>query len=380
MVKGRTIVQRIIASSLVLVAACDLAGADTDVEELVATSARSAEGVAVVADMAGSDGKSWVVVQTGEVKGWGRRWCDAEGCLEPADIESVELGGPAVEVSSNGGTTAVLLADGLVESWGAALDPRPVAFDGPVMQLGVGVGFLCARLSSGAVQCTGSERLAAPSWLESTPLPMAEAVDLTAGGRHGCGLSSVGTVTCWGNNDVGQLGSPVASGPTEVALAGEAVDVEAGGDHSCALLVSGAVQCWGSNAQGQLGHAGTGVGSVPLPEPAAALAVGAEHACAVTETSESLYCWGSDAFGQLGIGEDSPAGIRRVDLGDQGATAVFAGAGAWNTFAVLEDGGLRGWGRNDTGQAGYGDLLDDGGDEVWRAGNLPDIPIFRAPK
>jgi alpha-tubulin suppressor-like RCC1 family protein len=164
-----------------------------------------------------------------------------------------------------------------------------------------------------------------------------------------------------------------------VALAGEAIDVEAGGEHTCALLVSGAVQCWGNNAQRQLGHAGTGPGTVPLPEPVASIAMGAEHGCAVTETSEQLHCWGSDAHGQLGVGTDSSAGIRRVDLGGQGAMAVFAGANASTTFAVLADGGLRGWGRNDAGQAGYGDLLD-GEDETWRVGELPDIPIFRAPK
>jgi alpha-tubulin suppressor-like RCC1 family protein len=124
---------------------------------------------------------------------------------------------------------------------------------------------------------------------------------------------------------------------------------------------------------------GTGVGSVPLPEPVASIAMGAQHGCAVTETSEQLYCWGSDAHGQLGVGADSSAGIRRVDLGGLGATAVFAGANASTTFVVLEDGGLRGWGRNDAGQAGYGDLLD-GEVEPLAVGELPDIPIFRAPK
>jgi alpha-tubulin suppressor-like RCC1 family protein len=119
---------------------------------------------------------------------------------------------------------------------------------------------------------------------------------------------------------------------------------------------------------------------VPLPEPAASIAAGAEHGCAITETTGSLHCWGSNALGQLGAGEDSSAGIRRVDLGGLRAAAVLAGATASTTFAVLETGGLRGWGNDDAGQAGYGDRMDGVEDETWRIGELPDIPIFRAPK
>jgi alpha-tubulin suppressor-like RCC1 family protein len=186
-------------------------------------------------------------------------------------------------------------------------------------------------------------------------------------------------VTCWGNSDVGQLGSATATGPTVVALAGEAVDVEAGGEHACAVLASGAVQCWGSQADGRLGHSGAGVGTVPLPEPVASIALGAAHGCAITEQTESLHCWGSDEHGQLATGVDSSAGIRRVDLEGLRAEAVFTGSSASTTFVVLEGGNLRGFGRNDAGQAGYGDLLGEQ-QESRKIGNLPDIPIFRAPK
>lgn len=362
-----------------LATACDLAGEGADAAEVTL---RSASVPAAVAGMGGSVEETWVVTQTGEVKGWGQRWCDEDGCLEPADIDPVALPGPAVEVHSNGTLTAAVLADGRVLGWGSApadvLAPYKLGLDG-VVQLGLGADFACGRGADGGIQCAALEGALAPGWLAG--LPAIEAtVDLAVGDRHACALSDDGGVVCWGSNDLGQLGSPAAVGPALVALADEAVDVVAGAEHACALLVSGAVQCWGSDAQGRLGHAGAGVGTVPLPEAAASIALGAEHGCAIGEASDSLYCWGSDAQGQLGAGEPVAAGIRRIDLGESNAVAVLVGGTARTTFAVLDDGGLRGWGDDALGQAGYGDLLDGADDEAWRVGNLPDIPIFRSPK
>jgi hypothetical protein len=379
MSKGHTIIRTILATSMLLATACDLAAEGADAASVTL---RSGSAATTVAGMSGSAGETWVVTQTGEVKGWGQRWCDEGGCLEPADIDPVALPGPAVEVHGNGTRTAVVLADGRVLAWGSeaadVLAPHKLALEG-IVQLGLGADFACGRDVEGGVQCQGLDGIAAPGWLAGLPA-IESTVDLAVGDRHACALSEDGDVVCWGSNDRGQLGSSVAAGPVAVALADEAVDVVAGVEHACALLVTGAVQCWGHDAQGRLGHAGAGVGTVPLPEAAASIAVAAEHGCAIGEASESLYCWGSDEEGQLGAGEPVAAGIRRVDLGDSHAVAVLMGGAARTTFAVLDDGGLRGWGDDAVGQAGYGDLLDGADDEAWRVGNLPDIPIFRSPK
>lgn len=335
----------------------------------------------IVAGMSLGDGESWVVTDTGELKGWGRRFCDASGCPEPFEIDPIELETPALAVHANGSNTAALMADGTVLGWGPTmadlLQPEAVDFGGSVVELGMGLDFLCARLDDDQVTCRSIEGTTAPSWLDDFA-GLDGAAQLAVGGEHACARLLDEQVICWGSNDAGQLGAG-ATGSSTITLTSSAAQIEAGGEHTCARLDTGAVECWGSDSEGQLGHQGSGVGSVPLPESAIDLAAGAEHTCAIG-TSGALYCWGSNALGQLGAGSDSPSGIRTVDLGDLRASEIQAGATAWTTFAVLSDGGLRGWGHDDVGQAGYGDRFDSEPGTTWIVGDLPDIPIFIPPE
>ena len=140
-----------------------------------------------------------------------------------------------------------------------------------------------------------------------------------------------------------------------------------GRDHSCALLVGGLVRCWGGNEAGQLGLGDTAMHFDQLPYQlapldlggeAVALDAGSEHTCALMADG-TARCWGANGFGQLGIGHTSPIGASEpvsaatttVDL-DQAATAISAGGES--TCALLTDGSVRCWGRNDKGQLGLG--------------------------
>lgn len=378
---NRLLVTGLLAMSATLTSACDRAGehaADPDVSMRSATEIAPAH----VAGMGLGDGESWVVLDSGNVKGWGERFCDQAECLTPAQTPTVELDGPAVEVHGNGEYSVALMADGTVQGWGpSAADieaPASVAFSRAVTALGLGEDFLCAQLEDGTVECQGIDEIPTPAWIATFALP-GPVADLSAGAHHACARTLAGAVTCWGNNDGGQLGSLDATGPTSIPLSGPATQVAAGGMHTCARLDDGTVECWGSNAEGQLGHAQAGIGTVPLDDPIEQIAAGAEHTCALTEGSGDLYCWGSNALGQLGEGSDLPNGIRQVDLADHGATEIIAGPTAWTTFAVMDHGGLRGWGDEDQGQTGYGDSLDDGPPPTRAVGNLPDILILDDP-
>src|SRR5437867_3937554 len=84
------------------------------------------------------------------------------------------------------------------------------------------------------------------------------AVDL--GAFYSCALLQDGTVRCWGQNDLGQLGNgTTTSSSTPVAAAGitGAAAVTAGGFHTCTRFPDGTVQCWGRNNAGQLGDPAT---------------------------------------------------------------------------------------------------------------------------
>ncbi len=377
-------VRSLLASSIFIVSACD----DMDLDSSTSASTphrMSRSGGVVPSPIAGvalGDGDTWVVTESGKLKGWGPHHCDGSGCLAPNQLPWLDLGVAVAEVASGGRYTAVRLIDGTVEAWkevGGTPIPLPVDLPADELAAGIAVGldFICLRLEGGAVHCDGlgSEGALAPLLDPQFEAPV---MDLSAGARHACAVLSSGAVQCWGDNTNGQLASTPAIGVTTIALDGPASQVSAGAEHSCARLESGAVQCWGRNSNGQLGHADAGVGTVSLPDAAAMIATGAEHSCAITQSTAELYCWGRDDQGQLGRGEDLGS-IRRVDLGGQAATTVFGGPAADTTFVRLEHHGVRGWGRNDTGQMGYGDLLEPPGDGFWNVGTLPDIDIYDGP-
>ena len=84
---------------------------------------------------------------------------------------------------------------------------------------------------------------------------------IASSGTHNCALTSVGGVKCWGLNDHGQLGDgtkTTSATPVDVVgLNGPAAAIATGPFHTCAVLRSGGIDCWGSNGTGQLGDGTT---------------------------------------------------------------------------------------------------------------------------
>ena len=239
------------------------------------------------------------------------------------------------------------------------------------------------------------------------------AVELVAGGSHTCARLDNGAVKCWGRNNSGELGlgDPDNRGelggtdpnnpayemgdnlpPVELGSGRTAVELVAGGGHTCARLDNGRVKCWGSNSFGKLGlgntdNRGDGLNAMgetemgdnlPPVELGTAgffgsltvlqLDAGADHTCArladpIFAGQDQVKCWGLNAFGQLGLGDiDSRGNVANemsdnllpVNLGN-GRTAVEVVAGGNHTCARLDNGAVKCWGRNNSGQLGLGD-------------------------
>lgn len=261
-----------------------------------------------------------------------------------------------------------------VETNGAPTSPVVVQSFGRARALAAGDLFTCAALESGAVRCVG----AAGAFDRTSPRAAAfevpgltGVVALAAGQQSTCAIDVGAQVSCWGNNDFGQLGDGThdeRAGVVRVGGAHDAVSVAAGEAHACFTRASGRVACFGKNNDAQVGVApelgGPGFEKLRIPggfreyadgrceqmfeervlrmQPvevpglagARVVRAGRAQTCAI-ETGGGVVCWGSrerSAGGTYDVGEDAPraalarvrgiSGARSLSLGYESACAV----------------------------------------------------------
>ena len=212
-------------------------------------------------------------------------------------------------------------------------------------------------------------------------------LQLAAGRAHTCALLTGGRVRCWGANAEGQLGlgttadlggqQPYQNGL--VSLGGPAAFIAAGADHTCALMAGGSLRCWGANGHGQLGLGSTNaLGDDELPSASppinlglgvTTVAAGGNCTCAIL-TDSTLRCWGQNNYGQLGLGNTDDVGddelpSRAAAEVSLGASAALVTTGGNFSCAILGDGHRgRCWGQNGLGQLGLGITQNIGDDEL----------------
>jgi alpha-tubulin suppressor-like RCC1 family protein len=132
-------------------------------------------------------------------------------------------------------------------------------------------------------------------------------VQISAGSSHTCAVTKDSKPYCWGDNLEGEVGDGTwqnsRSTPTLVAGGRRFHQIRAGYVYTCALNLNDAAFCWGNNDLGQLGTSG------PTLTPLAVFGElhyrqvipGASHTCGVT-TDDRAYCWGAGTEGELGDG------------------------------------------------------------------------------
>ncbi len=351
-----------------------------------------------IVGLAVGDGHACAVRADGRAVCWGEggQGQIGDGAREDRTTPSTVSGlVGAVEIAAGGGHTCARTQAGRLRCWGSrtvgqlgdglplvgapaefGLTPADVPSISAASQVAAGDAHTCARVAGGAVRCFGINDTGelGDGELErsSVARPVAGitgATQIALGASHGCARLGDGAVECWGSNEHSQLGrasSPERCGGIEcsrtpIAVPGLSgvVELALASNRTCARLSSGDVRCWGFFADG-VKRAPTEVPGLGRVER---IAIGRSHACAL-RVDGAVVCWGEASRGQLGrrVGTACPRGTGTCDLvprpvpGLGGVKALAAGGDS--TCALLDDGEVRCWGRNDHGQLGDGTKED----------------------
>ena len=174
-----------------------------------------------------------------------------------------------VTIAAGPNATCAVHVDGTLSCWGTGPasvfteDHRsPGRIDGVegVVTVAIGWDRVCAVREDGEVYCWQNAPGTQPALVEGID----DVAAVAAGSGGVCALHRDGGVSCWGESNVtGQLGDGTTSPhsrPQRVAGIADAVAIAisvAGpdlGPHACAVHRDGSVSCWGSNEVGQLGN------------------------------------------------------------------------------------------------------------------------------
>ena len=247
------------------------------------------------------------------------------------------------------------------------LSSPPMAQFFSASPIDAGDNFTC-RTANGGVKCWGanaSGQVGNNTTSSAVKRPesvrnLSDVAQVSTGGSHACALLDAGTVKCWGENANGQLGNnSTTDAKTPVVVSGlaDVQYIEAGTDHTCALLESGAVKCWGKGGNGRLGNNLTTDAKTPVSvsgiggsnPKALAISSGGSHTCAFLNNG-TVKCWGANASGQLGNNSTADA---KTPVAVSGLTAVIGvSAGGSHTCALLSAYTVKCWGANASGQLG----------------------------
>lgn len=212
----------------------------------------------------------------------------------------------------------------------ACCHTRPTRVVGPAFsQVTAGGIHTCGLTRTGRAYCWGIAnygRLGVGDINASdlpTPTPVSgslEFLSINPRNFYTCGLTKAKVAYCWGAGMDGQLsnGLSIAQQNVPLAVSGTLrfVVIAAGSNHACGITTAGSVYCWGANRFGQIGDGFTETQYIPTavsPERKFKLisAGGNDfsgHTCGITTDNKTL-CWGDNRLGQLGNGSTTASAI-----------------------------------------------------------------------
>jgi hypothetical protein len=257
----------------------------------------------------------------------------------PSEIRRVSMSATqACALLVTGRVACWYWADGSQDATGEFVVPTHSPPGLPSMRaIAVGGSHACGVSSTdGAVWCWGSNSLgqlgmrgdggATP---KRVPSKLAFA-DVTAGKEHTCALTDEQQAWCWGDQWEGSTGTmptgETVRDPSPVRGSRRFVQVSAGTRHTCGVTTNNEPACWGDNSTGAIRSDGwrTFFSPVHVREIGTVRRMysGAGTSCALRADS-SAVCWGSSAvqppsddrslvFSELALTGTAVCGVRRA--------------------------------------------------------------------
>lgn len=286
----------------------------------------------------------------------------------------------AISVVAGGQHSLALRADGTVWAWGqndfgqlgdGTTVPRPTPFQLPltdIVAIAAGNKFSLALTENGTVWSWGEnthgqlgEGTFDDRWSPVEIPSLAGITQIVAGLNFALALDNDGTIWGWGDNASKQTGNfvePESAIPHEILYGLTVTEIAAGAFHSVALDNAGNVYTWGGNGSGQRGNGMTGapngIAHVKSFTPAVTdIAAGGLHNL-VRLADGTVWAWGDSALGAMGDGTLTVHPTPTQVPGLFGVDSVWSGPLSQMSYAIRNDGTVRGWGDNRQGQLGDG--------------------------
>ncbi|NJO18629.1 MAG: hypothetical protein HC877_23750, partial [Thioploca sp.] len=200
--------------------------------------------------------------------------------------------------------SCAIQADNTVACWGVNQAGQAMPPNGTFLQISQGGQHSCGIRTDKTVACWGLDEEG-----QSTP-PSGTFLQISAGFWHNCGVRTDNTLACWGSNDPYWSHKPGKEDPyltqwkhietlgQSTPPSGTFLQVSAGGRHTCGIRTDHTVACWGSHLSDPpilVGVLGVSQ-SIPLSGKFSQVGAGMNHTCGI-RPDQTVECWGG--FGQL---------------------------------------------------------------------------------
>ncbi|MDH5217756.1 MAG: hypothetical protein OEX19_08670, partial [Gammaproteobacteria bacterium] len=266
--------------------------------------------------------------------------------------------------------------------------PFLISEDNDWATISAGTRHSCATKQNGTAYCIGSnfsgalgisdETLSTDSLLQSTSANNWASIAASRS-SHTCAVNFSGELSCWGYNNIGQLGDNTQTSRFEAMPtylnSDEWLSVSAGGSFTCGLDVKDDFFCWGSNNYGtpyeeifygKLGLGRSTVALLPVQEQYKTMdwkmVVSADgyndfsaynHSCGI-KANGTLWCWGISGD-PLGLGSNIGTQYSPIQVMSSKTDWSLLDTNRNHTCAIDSEKFLWCWGRNNYGQLGSGE-------------------------